>query len=296
MARREMLSLFDGHERQIHKQRELGRILSRNRSVWRLAESTSVRDFVDYLLKGGKLRRVELAFPHRKEVRYTWGAVSFEAVLLTVKPGAHFSHSTAVQLHELTEQDPRTVYINHEQRPKPSSALGLEQGRIDQAFRRKPRTTRNVAIVKDTKRKGTRVCLLNGKHTGYLGVEEREVTPPGGSMPVRLRLTDVERTLIDIAVRPFYAGGVAEVLKAYRRAAEKASVNRVAGLLRKLGYVYPYHQAIGFYLETAGTYDPETIALFRDRFEYEYDFYLSYGMKDTEYNSRWRIHIPSGLT
>ena len=40
-----------------------------------------------------------------------------------------------------------------------------------------------------------------------------------------VRVTDLERTLIDIAVRPEYAGGVYEVLNVYRLAKGKVSAN-----------------------------------------------------------------------
>lgn len=296
LARSEIIEFFDNHENRVHKQRELELILSENRDKWRLAQRMGFKEFVEYLVKSRKLRRLEFGFPHRKEVRYTWGKIPTESVLLTLKPGCHFSHFTAVQLHELTEQDPRTVYVNHEQRPKPIPQVGLIQERIDVAFRRKPRMTKNIATVKGAKREGIRVCLLNGKHTGYLGVEEREVRSRGESTSARLRLTDVERTLIDIAVRPFYAGGVPEVMKAYERAAARASVNRLAGVLRKLDYVYPYHQAVGFYLDAAAAYNQQAVELFHGGFEYEFDFYLAYGMEETEYVPRWRIHVPKGLS
>ncbi len=295
LARAEILKSFESRETRVYRQRELERILAENRERWRLAQSMAFGEFLEYLIKSRKLRRMEFGFPQRKEVRYCWGGVPLEAVLLTLKPGCHFSHFTAVQMHDLTEQDPRTVYINHEQRPKPASAAGLSQDRIDLAFRRNPRMTKNVANVKGMARQGLRVCLLNGKHTGYLGVEERKTVLPEEGGKVVLRLTDIERTLIDIAVRPFYSGGVAEVRKAYERAAGRVSVNRLAGLLRKLGHVYPYHQAIGFYLEAAGVYDRSAVELFRDGFEYEFDFYLAYGMEETEYVPEWRIYVPKGL-
>lgn len=296
LARSEIFEFFDKHENRVHKQRALELILSENRANWRLAQSMGFKEFLEYLVKSRKLRRLEFGFPHRKEVRYTWGKIPIESVLLTLKPGCHFSHFTAVQLHELTEQDPRTVYVNHEQRPKPMPQVGLNQERIEVAFRRKPRMTRNLATVKGAKREGIRICLLNGKHTGYLGVEEREVRSRDEDTSARLRLTDLERTLIDIAVRPFYAGGVSEVLKAYERAAGRASVNRLAGVLRKLDYVYPYHQAVGFYLDAAGSYEQKAVELFHGGFEYEFDFYLTYGMEETEYVPRWRIHVPKGLS
>lgn len=295
LARARIHEWFSTGQRRVFRQRDLERVLSDKREEWQLAQTTTVGDFVEYLIKGRKLRRLEFPFPHRREVRYTWGDVPLEVVLLTLKKGCHFSHYTAVQLHELTEQDPRTIYLNFEQTPKPSSEFTLAQEWIDLAFSRKPRMTRNIASIKGVKRAGVRICLINGKNTNYPGVEEREIHLGAAREPVSLRVTDIERTLIDVTVRPFYAGGVDEVRKAYVRAASRVSVNRLAATLRKLNYVYPYHQAVGFYLETTGVYDASSIDLFYGKFEYEFDFYLTYGMQETEYNERWRIHVPKGL-
>ena len=58
--------------------------------------------------------------------------------------------------------------------------------------------------------------------------------------------------MIDIAVRPVYGGGVYEILAAYRAALDRIDVDRVVEYLTSLGHMYPYHQAIGFYLQRAG--------------------------------------------
>jgi predicted transcriptional regulator of viral defense system len=100
-----------------------------------------------------------------------------------------------------------------------------------------------------------------------------------------IRVTNLERTLIDIAVRPFYSGGVHKVLEAYKRAAERVSVEQMATMLQTLDYTYPYHQAIGFYLERSGYYDDASIKLFHE-FPKEFDFYLANGMKSTAYSKR----------
>ena len=69
--------------------------------------------------------------------------------------------------------------------------------------------TKNIAAMGDY-----RLCLINGKHTGQLGVVSMK-----DDAGVEFRVTGLERTLIDITVRPYYAGGVGEVLEAFRRAA-----------------------------------------------------------------------------
>lgn len=289
IARKDIFRVLDNYPSPVLRLRDIEAILADHRDEWRLAQSTSNRDFIEYLTKSGKLKRLEFAFPLRKETRYTWGDVPLQSVLLTLKPGCHFSHYTAVQMHELTEQDSKTIYLNFEQPVKPAPAGELAQERIDAAFARKPRMTNNITRFSDQ-----RICLLNGKNSGYLGVESREVEIDGASGRVVVRVTDLERTLIDIAVRPFYAGGVAEVLKAYERAGSRASVNRLAALLTQLEYMYPYHQAMGFYLERSGVFAPSAIELFRGKFNYEFDFYLTYEMKQTRYDPRWRLHVPKG--
>jgi predicted transcriptional regulator of viral defense system len=137
-----------------------------------------------------------------------------------------------------------------------------------------------------------RICMLNGMHTGQLGVISME-SDYDGSGPARVRVTNLERTLIDIAVRPFYAGGVTEVLTAFERAQGKASANRLVALLRRLNYVYPYHQAIGFYMERAG-YSDTALGLLRE-LPRNFDFYLTNQMRETDYVSQWRLHVPKGL-
>lgn len=288
IARRDIFKVFEDHDSHVFRQRDIESILSTYRSNWRLAQRTGFPEFVRYLTDRGRLKRMDFPFPQRREIRYTWGEVPLQAVLMTLKPRCHFSHYTAVQMHDLTEQDSKTVYVNFEQPPRPVPPEGLLQGRIAAAFARKPRVTNNVARLGDI-----RVYLLNGKNTGYLGVESREIV--AGESKLTIRVTDIERTLIDIAVRPFYAGGVGEVVKAYQRAGGRASVNRLAALLKQLAFVYPYQQAIGFYLERSGAYTQAAVDMFRGKFALDFDFYLTYEMRETRYDPRWRLFVPKGL-
>jgi hypothetical protein len=94
-------------------------------------------------------------------------------------------------------------------------------------------------------------------------------------------------------VRPAYSGGIFQVVKAYSTAKERVSTNRLVATLKKLGYIYPYHQAIGFLMEVAG-YDEIRCRMLR-QLGMNYDFYLAHGLKKPKYSKEWRVYYPEGL-
>ena len=197
--------------------------------------------------------------------------------------GAYYSHGTAVFLHALTDQLPNVFSVNKEQSAKPTPRGLLSQRGIDLAFSRPQRQSTFVYRFEDS-----RYLVLSGRNTGSLEV---------GSIPINetesVSATKLERTLIDIAVRPAYAGGVYQVLEAYGRAKERVSIATLMATLRRLAYVYPYHQAIGFYLQRAG-YESKQYSRFRDM-GFNFDFYLTYDIREREYDSDWRIFYPKGF-
>jgi len=285
IAKPDILRFFDELPQKILKTSDLARILEEQRSFWRLAQNTTTQRFISFLAENGKLERLDFPFPYRREHRYVWGKVPLLEVLLTLKKDSYFTHYTAVRMHGLTEQVPKIIYLNHEQRPH-HPTHNLEQSRIDIAYRNKPRVSQNIIPFGNV-----RICLVNGMYTNQLGVISEKVNYDEESATVRI--TNIERTLIDIAVRPIYAGGISEVLKAYELAKDRVSVNRLAATLEKLGYVYPFHQTIGFYLERAG-YKASSLELL-SRFPMQFDFYLTHQMHEREYNKRWRLFIPKGF-
>lgn len=284
IARADILKAIETAPRRVFWPEELGEILEQNRAFWRLSSRTRLRQFIEFLIEKGDLHLKEIT-PVNHDIspiyRYVWKEASAFEVALTLKREAYLCHGTAVAIHGLNDQIPQRLYLNKEQSPKESSG-GLTQAGIDRAFANKQRETRLLYRFDETE-----VAIVWGKHTGNLEVIE---TSFGGA---NLRVTSIERTLIDIAVRPAYAGGPLQVLAAYRGAMKTASVGVLVATLRKLEYIYPFHQAIGFYMERAGY--PESKYRRLKELGLKFDFYLSYGTKDTEYVPNWRIHIPRGL-
>jgi predicted transcriptional regulator of viral defense system len=287
IARNDILDYFDKNEQKIYKLTELQSILSTQRSFWRLAQSMTTQKFISYLVTHAKLREIKFPLPHRQETRYVWGEVPLIEVVLSLKPNSYFSHYTAVRLHGLTEQVPKVIYLNHEQHLRSQTTGGLEQGRIDAAFKNKHRISNNVTQIDDVG-----ICLINGKNTGLLGVISDSMHYDSDKL-VRVKVTNIERTLIDIVTRPLYAGGIFEVLKAFELAKNQVSVNALTAMLSKIQHTYPYHQAIGFYMERAG-YKQKALDLMK-KIPMEFDFYLTNSMGEKDYIKEWKLFVPKGF-
>jgi predicted transcriptional regulator of viral defense system len=286
IAKSTIVAHFDKKGTRVLRYKELGAILSKERRSWRLEQKTTVKDFIDFLIESGNLTRFEFPFPNRHETLFAWGKVPTMEMLLHIKTSSYFSHRTAVYMHGLAKHIPPDIYISHE-RASPSRNANIDQARIDEAFRSPAHATQNTTDFGDR-----HLVLLNGASSQQLGVEKQTVKY-GADKAALVRLTNMERTLIDAAVRPIYTGGHSEVAKAFKLAKEQVSVARLSAMLKKLSYTYPYHQSIGYYMERAG-YQPSQLDLLR-RFPREYDFYLDHGMQDTEYIKDWRLHVPRGF-
>ena len=282
-------STFDKAER-VFNSAELSAFVEQHRESWKLAASMRWRQVADYFTDAGQLIPVDLrrtaagkdlAGP-RVIHRYAWGQPSPFAVALSIRPNSYLTHASAIFLRGLSHVLPEVVYVNKEQTPKPAPQGHLTQESLNRAFSNAPRISHYVFAFGEH-----RIVLLSGKASGHLEVDD--LTYSKETLPT----TKVERTLIDITVRPTYAGGVSEVLRAYRSGRDVASVPLLLKTLKRLGYVYPFEQAVGFYLERAG-YAQAALAQI-DRSAFRFDFYLSNQIKNRAYSKRWRLFYPESL-
>ena len=284
IAKPDIFRLFNDSPKRVYTSDDLATALSANRQDWRLTQRATLEAFIRFLQEKGELEIVELKSKnYRSMIRYVWVRASPHEIGLSLKPRAYLSHGTAVFLHGLNEQLPTTIYVNQEQSPKPRPAGSLSQEAIDRAFGHEQRQSSFVFAYKQW-----RFVLVSGKDTGRL--EVGKLTGPEGES---LDVTGIERTLIDIAVRPAYAGGVYQVLEAYKSAKDKLSVNTLIATLKKLDYIYPYHQAIGFYLQRAGYEESRWQRL--KSLGLSFDFYLAYGLREKQYDTDWRLFYPKGF-
>jgi predicted transcriptional regulator of viral defense system len=266
---------------------DLSNLITENRATWGFAKSWSIRYISRILLEGGWLQTVSLTSDlYRPKTRFASRLASRFQIALSIKKGSYLSHGTAASLHALNETNPTTTYVNKEQSPK-NSTRNLSQEGIDRAFHRLPRESKYRFWQMDLQNP-IQYVLLNGKASHDFGVEWMEHAEFG-----RLRLSNLERTLVDLAVRPHYSDGASSVLNAYFSAKARVDVRRLVFTLEQLDFAYPYHQSIGFLMARAG-FEPSDYELFK-RLGLKYDFYLTHGMTNPSYDSHWRLYYPRDL-
>lgn len=216
-------------------------------------------------------------------------------VALKLIPKGYITLYTAIFIHNLTLQVPKTVYINKEQKLKYDilkKRNELIQKNIDKAFcideRRGETLTQidNVAIYQ-----------YNGKDTKSIGVISKTISN------YDIKITDIERTLIDITIHPHLSGGINEVMNAYNYAIKSDTysidVKRIIYYLKKINYIYPFHQSIGFLLDRVGV-DKKLLDEFFKSFSFNYDFYLLHSKENLNkqslsFSKKWRLFYPNFL-
>lgn len=272
----------------VFNQTTLRKFYSNLKSKHMIPPQLDYGNFIPAVIMGNKIemiriRHVGQANPKRAElIRYKCNSPSPFSIALSLRSNSYLSHNSALFLNGLIDQIPENIFVNMEQSEKTSSN-DLTQAGIDRAFKNKARQSNYIWSWKEY-----RFTLLNGKNTEEYGVINLKLET--GEI---VRTTNLERTLVDIVVRPAYSGGTNNLIEIYRRAIGRVSAKQIIKTLRKLNNTYPYHQSIGFLMERAGFEKNEYDQL--RKLGINYDFYLDYKIKNKIFDRNWKIYYPKEL-
>jgi predicted transcriptional regulator of viral defense system len=266
---------------------DMKNIFSLNRNDWKIAGYRTADQFMSFLENKNIVKILKLKHQSTGSIKkiLTEPDATTQNIALTIKKDGYLSNYSSMQIHQLTLQIPKSLYISFnkslELKDIKKNENEISQENIDIAFSKPQRITSEVYR---SELDNTRFYFIQKAH------KEKNI----GIISIdNYSYTDLERTLIDIAVRPAYSGGVFEVLNAFEIAKENVDVNKLNTYLLELDYKYPYHQVIGFYMTKAG-YADEKVRLFSNYLS-KYDFYLTYNMSNKEYDSEWKIYYPKGF-
>lgn len=271
---------------QVFSQSALAKLFYSERRQGTFARNTTLEEFISFFVKQEYLHKVTLrSKKYRQSItRYCVTNPSPYELAQSLRPTGYLSHGTAARLHGLLGTESKTLYVNIEQSIKPRHADPITQESLDRAFSRKQR-----ASTLSYANPHLAVTILSGKHTAHHGVEI-----VNGPSSEKVRTTNLERTLIDIAVRPAYADGINNVLACYRLARDRASIANLIKTLKVLDHAYPYSQAVGFLMQRAG-FASEKLEPLKSRMS-DLNFYLVHAMKKPRYDHAWRLFYPTHLT
>ena len=266
---------------------DIKNIFSLNRSDWKIAGYRTPDQFMSFLENKNIIKILKLKHQSTGSIKkiLTEPDATKQNIALTIKKDGYLSNYSSMQIHQLTLQIPKSLYISFNKgldtKDIKKSENEITQENIDIAFSKPQRITSEVY---KSELDNTRFYFIQKAH------KEKNI---GILSNDNYSYTDLERTLIDIAVRPAYSGGVFEVLNAFEIAKENVDINKLNTYLLELDYKYPYHQVIGFYMSKAG-YTDEKISLFSNYLS-KYDFYLTYNISNKEFDSKWKIYYPKGF-
>jgi predicted transcriptional regulator of viral defense system len=285
LAKSKIELYFDNNEKIIYGVKDLISIFNSNNRKWNLSYATTFQKFVDFLIEKSHLEEINLG----SKILYGWkidkyGEDIIYEIAINLKPRSYISHYSAMFLNNMTEQIPKTIYVTYDRETKLINYnKKLEQSKIDLAFSKK-KEAKDVSYTF----KGYRFVLINSPSSEKIGVKSI-MLPTGLIIPV----TNIERTLIDIIVRPELSGGIHEIIKAYK-SIDTVQIAKLKTYLKKKDYVYPFEQSIGFCLEYAGI-DSEKVDLFFYGCALEYNFYLDRGLEHPKFSNRWKLYYPNFL-
>lgn len=260
---------------------ELRDLFEHRKVDWGFSRFTGFGEFLEFATAKLPLSAHQLQFPDRTYQYYAWGAPDPLEIWRALGTEAYLSHYSALQLHDLTDDRPRVIYISVLGRPR-RPPRPLTQAQI---FASMPRPDRQTSARCPF---GEYELVRLNQHLPDVAV--KDAIAKFDQAP-RHQLATVENTLLQAAMRPDYCGGLANVVEAYRRAKDVVSTNRLRTLIRAAGYAYPYAQSVGFLMARTG-YGERSLALMRSLVT-DLSFFLVRGERTSMgFDPTWNLYYP----
>jgi len=204
-------------------------------------------------------------------------------------PAGYFCNLSSIYFHSLTNQIPKTIYICNEtiSGHLKTKAAGMNNSLLRRAFIKPHRHTSYVFAVNNCE-----IVVVDRKKKSDHGIVK--IHAHNTLLPNNSRITSVERALIDAVVSPQYNGGIVSVYTYFKKARQKMDVAKLMDIYRKLDFVYPYSQVLGFFLDNIGLQN-QAADIF-NVYPPQFKFFVDHNAKASwSYDEKWKLYYPNGL-
>ncbi|MES2006299.1 MAG: hypothetical protein V4450_17405 [Bacteroidota bacterium] len=276
-----ILDFFASEPQQAFTDVDLEQLYDERRRSWNINRHTSIGYLYEVIEENKLLKKTDLT--ERRIRLWISPKATIYDIAGKIQDELIFSHGSAAFLHGLLDTPTKDIYLTERKKSDSRAKENtLTQEAIDRAMQKHQRVSQNLIEYNDYQ-----IHIITSKLPYSLPAEtiiknERQFT-----------VTSIEQTLIDIIVRPAYCQNPQTILKTYEQAKDKADPAKMIAAYKKMQYIYPYHQVMGFYMQKAGydTKDYQPLTMMPK----EFDFYVDYQLDDTHYDSQWRLYYPASL-
>ena len=283
--RKKLIEHFSTPIRHKHLQEHAERIIGQTRY-------SVVANLIHDLLKNGIVNSYKLTAKDGKTITLYCSRkrdkLNPYAIAQAMFPKEYFCNLTSIYYHSLTNQVPKAIYICYEKRSaKRKKVNTVNNNELRRAFIKPHRHTKHVYTLNDYN-----VVVVERARISDSGVVESH--PPSTLLPSTSRVTCIERAMIDAVISPHYNGGIVSVYTYFRNARDMLDMAKLIKIYRRLDFVYPYSQSIGFLLDRAGM--PKYASVIYKSFPPERSFYVDHDAKTSWiYDEKWKLYYPAGL-
>src|SRR5579872_4446476 len=110
----EITTFFDGLDFKAFTYHRLSGVLDRERHRWELPITKANKDIIKFLLRQGLLQKTEFGQEPGTVDVFSWKSNDIYTVVTGLRADSFFAYYTALSLHGLTQQLPKTYYLNTE--------------------------------------------------------------------------------------------------------------------------------------------------------------------------------------
>lgn len=202
------------------------------------------------------------------------------------------SYFCALFFNGLINQVPKTFHISLERKTRGKRSVNsyaqLDKYKVRDTFMKTPIQTQNIAAYERRK-----YIFIEREFTEMLGVID--IRASAMKKEISIKVTDLERTLLDCIISPHRAGGIDTVFDSFKSAKNKLDIGKLYYYYTKLNFLYPYWQRIGFILQR--TIGHELSAKWEELMnQKKYEFYLMHEYKiNWLLDKKWKIFYPKML-
>lgn len=251
-------------------------------------------DYITHLNKTNHIRVIELNHKLRRvpsklyqDLRNNPGDPDVFDIALGLRKDSYITGYKLISMMGWTDYMPKVIHVNWVRGTLRNNRTDEIDNRVVQKTAFKPKRKSKVAFRYDD----YEIILLSGQF--FPRSHERYFQSPKSlPLPTYSKIPVPEYLALDALINYHYFGGAESVWKLFKDRARYLDLKLLRRFYRELKFVYPYANAIGYLLESAGV-DRQELGYWENKVDKTIQFHLFMGDQERRIlNPKWNLYVP----